>query len=184
VAGAVHALSLPEPLAEALRREPGGSDAAVAAFSARLARENGWSSGYAVRVIEEYRRFCWLAVHAGYPVSPAPAVDQAWHLHLLDSRDYWLRFCPQVLGQPLHHEPAAADGRAAHHEQYVRTLRAYEAAFGPPPADIWPAAGAAWAAGSMLHRPLRAWRRARLSWLVAGLVIGAFLTLLMRCSMA
>ena len=34
-------------------------------FSARLARENGWSRGYALRVVEEYKRFVFLAMVAG-----------------------------------------------------------------------------------------------------------------------
>src|SRR5687767_14921571 len=80
--------------------EPG----APLAFSARLARENGWTAAYADRVIEEYKRFVLLAISAGHPVTPSEQVDQAWHLHLLYTETYWLHFCPQVLGRPLHHQ--------------------------------------------------------------------------------
>ena len=59
----------------------------------RLASENGWSREYAVRVMQEYRRFAFLAVAAGHPVSPSDAVDQAWHLHLVYTRSYWDEFC-------------------------------------------------------------------------------------------
>lgn len=109
-------------------------------FTARLARENRWSAAYADRVIGEYKRFCWLAVMAGHEVTPSDAVDQAWHLHLTYSRDYWDRFCPQVLGMPLHHGPTAGGPveRSRYYEQYARTLQSYEVHFGaPPPADIW-----------------------------------------------
>lgn len=58
-------------------------------FAARLARENRWSLADAENVIEEYRRFCYLAMTAGHEVTPSDAVDQAWHLHLTYSRDYW-----------------------------------------------------------------------------------------------
>ena len=58
-------------------------------FSQRLARENGWSRHFACRAIEEYKRFCYLAMTAGHSVSPSDAVDQAWHLHLLYTRSYW-----------------------------------------------------------------------------------------------
>src|SRR5690242_10295867 len=51
-------------------------------FSCRLARDNGWSHDYACRVIAEYKRFCYLALVAGHPVTPSEEVDQAWHLHL------------------------------------------------------------------------------------------------------
>ena len=54
-------------------------------FSRRLARENGWPTAYAERVVREYRRFVVLAVSAGHAVTPSEQVDQAWHLHLLYS---------------------------------------------------------------------------------------------------
>ena len=112
-------------------------------FSARLARENGWTAAHTDRVLEEYRRFVFLAMTAGHEVTPSDAVDQAWHLHLTYTRDYWDIFCPQVLGAPLHHGPTAGGLAETHrfHAQYAHTLAAYEAAFGaPPPADLWPPA--------------------------------------------
>jgi hypothetical protein len=120
-----------------------GPDDASLTFAARLARENRWSLDHAEAVIGEYKRFCYLAMTAGHEVTPSDAVDQAWHLHLTYSRDYWQTFCPHVLQADLHHGPtkgcAAERGRFYH--QYAATLAAYEAAFGeaPPPA-IWPAA--------------------------------------------
>src|SRR5947199_354356 len=67
----------------------------------------------AARAIEEYRRFAFLAVAAGHPVSPSDAVDQVWHLHLLYTRSYWVQFCGEVLGKPLHHEPSTGGGGEA-----------------------------------------------------------------------
>ena len=122
--------------------EIGPSDAALT-FAARLARENRWTPAFTERVIGEYKRFCFLAVTAGHEVTPSDAVDQAWHLHLTYSRAYWERFCPEVLGMPLHHGPTAGGSaeRNRYFEQYAQTLKSYEAAFGEvPPADIWPAA--------------------------------------------
>lgn len=110
-------------------------------FTARLARENGWARDFAARVVMEYRRFSYIAVRTGKPVTPSDEVDQAWHLHLLYSRSYWDEFCPKALGMPFHHGPTkggAAEGQKFH-DWYGSTLRAYEATFGePPPADIWP----------------------------------------------
>src|SRR5437868_4896557 len=74
-------------------------------FSARLARENNWSPAHTQRVIAEYRRFAFLAVAAGHPVSPSEDVDQAWHLHLTYSENYWKIFCPKILEQAFHHQP-------------------------------------------------------------------------------
>lgn len=120
--------------------EFGPSDAPLT-FAARLARENRWSLAHAQQVIFEYRRFCYLAITAGQEVTPSDAVDQAWHLHLTYSRDYWQTFCRDVLHADLHHGPTKG-GQAEQtrfYNQYAATLVAYETAFGaPPPEAIWP----------------------------------------------
>src|SRR6266403_1184428 len=110
-------------------------------FSARLARENDWSPGFAGRAIEEYKRFAFLAVVAGHPVSPSDAVDQVWHFHLTYTQNYWKKFCGEILRQPLHHRPT--EGGAAEWEKfqdwYTRTLESYREHFETePPRDIWP----------------------------------------------
>lgn len=120
----------------------GPPDASLS-FAARLARENRWDLAHADRVIGEYKRFCYLAMTAGHEVTPSDAVDQAWHLHLTYSRDYWQVFCAQVLGAELHHGPTQGGPveRDRFYHQYAATLAAYEAAFGSaPPGDIWPGA--------------------------------------------
>ncbi|MEM8739760.1 MAG: hypothetical protein AAGG38_14965 [Planctomycetota bacterium] len=147
-------------------------------FTRRLARENRWTVDFAVRVVREYRRFCYLAVAAGHPVTPSDEVDQAWHLHLLYSRDYWEEFCPNVLGVALHHGPTkggASEGERFD-EQYRRTMASYEAWFGePPPAAIWPPAEVRFGPRMIgvrvlsrevwvLPRPWRGWRGIRASW--------------------
>lgn len=131
------------PVWQMLRSYEIGPPEAALSFSARLARENGWSAAMAERVIAEYRRFVFLAVTGDAPATPSDAVDQAWHLHLTYSRDYWERFCPDILGRPLHHGPTAGGGEEhrRYYRQYADTLARYEAAFGaPPPSDIWPSA--------------------------------------------
>jgi uncharacterized protein (TIGR04222 family) len=115
--------------------------AAELTFAARLARENGWSPQYAERVILEYKRFAFLAMAADHPVTPSEQVDQAWHLHLTYTRNYWEKFCGEVLGRPLHHIPTrgGADEGRKHVDQYVKTLETYRAVVEKePPADIWP----------------------------------------------
>lgn len=130
-----------DPLWVALLHYSIGPEDAALSFASRLARENGWSLAGAERVIGEYKRFCFLAIRAGHAVTPSDSVDQAWHLHLAYSRDYWELFCPQVLGRPLHHGPTAGgdeQGRL-YYDQYAETLKSYERIFGElPPADLWP----------------------------------------------
>lgn len=110
-------------------------------FTQRLARENGWPLAFARRVVDEYKRFCYLALAAGHHVTPSDEVDQAWHLHLTYTRSYWDDFCHDVLGVPLHHGPtrggAAED--AKYRDWYATTLASYQRIFSaPPPPDIWP----------------------------------------------
>ena len=111
-------------------------------FSARLARDNGWPREFAAEAIEEYRKFCFLAVHAGHPVTPSDEVDQVWHLHLTYSRHYWDTLCRDTLGRPLHHGPT--EGGAAEDDKfrdwYDNTLASYRRYFGEPPKDLWPKA--------------------------------------------
>jgi len=111
-------------------------------FLMRLAQENRWSIEFARRVLREYRRFAFLAVEAGHPVSPSEVVDDAWHQHLIDTQSYWNDFCPNVLKQPLHHLPSTGTEaeQTTLHDWYSRTLASYERFFGQkPPADLWPA---------------------------------------------
>lgn len=109
-------------------------------FSARLARDNNWTLNFAKRAIEEYKKFVFLAMTAGHPVTPSDEVDQVWHLHLLYTRSYWDEFC-KILGSPLHHGPTQGgvhEGRKFL-AWYENTLSAYLKFFDiKPPADIWP----------------------------------------------
>ena len=118
-----------------------GPESASLNFVDRLARENRWTVPFAERVMDEYKRFCFLAIMAGHEVTPSDAVDQAWHLHLTYSRDYWGRFCPDVLETKLHHGPTTGGKveQVRYYDQYAATLKSYEEYFGEPsPPDIWP----------------------------------------------
>ncbi|MES2981581.1 MAG: hypothetical protein V4727_04640 [Verrucomicrobiota bacterium] len=110
-------------------------------FTARLAREQGWTHFYAGRVVDEYKRFVVLAMLAGHPVTPSEQVDQAWHLHMVYTKNYWQKFCHDTLGRDLHHQPT----QGGTHENdkffdwYSKTLESYRRVFGTePPNDIWP----------------------------------------------
>lgn len=110
-------------------------------FTRRLARENGWDHAFAKRVVQEYKRFVYLAMTAGHEVTPSDEVDQAWHLHLTYTHSYWDGLCGEVLGRPLHHGPTKGGKSEGvrFEDQYERTLASYREAFEEdPPADVWP----------------------------------------------
>jgi hypothetical protein len=151
-------------------------------FADRLARENNWSRPFARRVVEQYRRFVFLAMVADHEVTPSDEVDEAWHLHLTYTQSYWNDLCRGVLGRPLHHVPTrgGANERSRHFEQYERTLATYAQWFEePPPNDIWPPANVRFAKNSrhvrvncqrawILPKPNWIWRLAGRGSLLAG----------------
>lgn len=111
-------------------------------FSQRLARDHQWSLTYAQRVIEEYKKFLFLAIVADHPVTPSNAVDEVWHLHLTYTHSYWNDLCTQVLPKPLHHHPTQGgqQQRELFWDCYSKTLDSYERFFGyGAPIYIWPA---------------------------------------------
>ena len=133
-------------------------------FSRRLAREQGWHHEFALAAIEEYRRFVYLAMVAGHPVTPSDAVDQVWHLHLCYTRSYWEDLCGKVLPRPLHHGPTRGGSQegAKFDGWYRATLASYEQVFSQqPPARLWPA--------PELRFQRRSWQRVDLadSWLLS-----------------
>ena len=78
----------------------------VIGFHDHLMRSNGWSHQFALRAIEEYRKFIFLAMVADHQVTTSDQVDQVWHLHLLFSDAYWNDFCPRALDPGgLRHQP-------------------------------------------------------------------------------
>jgi uncharacterized protein (TIGR04222 family) len=114
-------------------------DAQPGYFVEKLARENGWSRDYATRVLEEYRRYVYLACTADHVVVPSDQVDVVWHQHLVDTEQYWEVFCKTVLDRPLHHLPSKGGQLDRHMALYLRTMHAYADAFDcEPPRDIWP----------------------------------------------
>lgn len=144
-ATAVEALATPNippewtELWENLRAFPIDKPGVQDPLSKRLARERKWTHNYALRVIEEYRKFMFLCVAAGHMCTPSTHVDEAWHLHLLYTKSYWDKLCKEVLGRPIHHHPS--DGGTEEGTKfagmYERTLDSYTTFFGQPPKDIW-----------------------------------------------
>ncbi|UOG76489.1 hypothetical protein MTX78_07785 [Hymenobacter tibetensis] len=114
---------------------------AAFSFTDRLARENGWPLEYALRAVLEYKKFMFLLCLTEQSLTPSDQVDQVWHLHLLYTRSYWLDFCEQVLGRPIHHGPTRGGDaeRGKFNDWYGRTKALYQEVFGAAaPADIWP----------------------------------------------
>jgi len=116
-------------------------DEAMFTFSDRLAKENGWSKGFALRAIEEYKRFMFLVCVTNQPLAPSEEIDQVWHLHLLYTRSYWKEFCGEVLKREIHHGPTRGgpEEKDKFNNWYDQTLLYYRQKFhNDPPPDLWP----------------------------------------------
>ena len=112
-------------------------------FSDRLARENGWSKEFALRAIEEYRKFIYLCCVADHQVTPSDEIDQVWHLHLTFTKSYWKELCEKTLGRELHHNPTKGGKEEDRKFDwcYANTISSYCRHFeADPPADLWPEA--------------------------------------------
>jgi hypothetical protein len=108
-------------------------------FSHKLSWLCRWSEIYTIRVIQEYKKFIFLAMVADHTVSPPAAVDAAWHLHILYTDSYGNELCREILKKELHHTPG--QGGIEEEKKYLRfyefTLETYQKYFGTPPNDIW-----------------------------------------------
>lgn len=104
-------------------------------FVQRVMKENLWTESYTLRVIEEYKRFLWLA--RSMSVAPSYEIDQVWHTHILFSEDY-TSVCKKLFGKYLHHRPESKSSpKKCDIDPYILTLAAYELEFGNYPKDIW-----------------------------------------------
>ncbi|MBS1719045.1 MAG: TIGR04222 domain-containing membrane protein [Armatimonadetes bacterium] len=145
---------------------------AVFPYSAKLAKQQGWTPVFAQRAIEEYRRFIFLTQVCDHTVTPSKAVDEAWHLHLTYTKSYWEGLCQGVLGRPLHHNPSdgSTADEAKYREAYDQTLNSYREWFGQePPSDVW---------GTRNPKPKRRLKLSPWSWVTGG----ALATVLAGCT--
>ncbi len=131
---------VPPHLGDRVQSAFGGPDAFTRAFADKLARKLGWRVPFALRAIDEYKKFVYLGLVAEFPVTPPKVIDQVWHEHLLFTRGY-RAFCATVLQRDFDHNPELVpldEQTAAFQSQYVATRELYHTEFNrEPPAEFW-----------------------------------------------
>lgn len=71
-------------------------------------------------------------------LSPSPAVDRAWHLHVLDTRNY-ASDCMAICNNVIHHDPDGGFDPEEQRRRYEHTLTRYAQVFHQePPIEVWP----------------------------------------------
>ena len=112
----------------------------VSFFTTKVMKRQSWNVEYAQRVEKEYLRY--LEIHRKNPrarISPSLTVDEIWHEHILNTRDYHT-YCQETFGHYLHHRPNQ-EGEVIEDDD---TELKYREIFGEdPPPDIWKACSAA-----------------------------------------
>ena len=102
-----------------------------------MEQQMGSSAEMANRVIEEYRKFLFLAMRAGHQVIPPGPINDVWMTHLQTAQNFW-----ENLGQMITERPVAggmdAKAMGGMGDAWAATLKSYEVIFGTkPPMDIW-----------------------------------------------
>jgi hypothetical protein len=125
--------------AEVRRRKETAMNFPLTHVVARYMRDCGVDESDAELHSRELRRYLFVA--ATHPAERWPmvaAIDPLWHSFLLFTKSYQ-EFC-RALGQPfIHHEPFDDESdRVGASDTYARFLDCYRAAFGEPPASVWP----------------------------------------------
>ncbi|MBI2717509.1 MAG: hypothetical protein HYX36_01930 [Rhizobiales bacterium] len=120
-----------------LERQAGDSRLSLPHLAAKAERVD---IGAARRLVEEYRRFLFLAMRAGHAVTPPAPIERVMRQHEAQDPNYWEALAGMIVERPL------VDGAAS-------TTESYQKIFGePPPVDIW--------SSSVRHRDFlrRLWR--------------------------
>lgn len=114
-----------------------GPQAAMNPFMQMLGQQMGWPMPMVSQVMEEYRKFLFLALRAGHPVTPPTIIEQVWNLHMQSAQDYWEKLGALITERPVA-EGIGASVAAGMADQYQQTIASYARIFGmEPPADIW-----------------------------------------------
>lgn len=101
----------------------------------RLIDKQKWSSETSKEAVRRYKNFLILILK--YPdqiLAPAPDVDEAWHNHILFTREYFCD-CQKIFGDYLHHSPSRnsnPEEKYAMEEAQLRTSNLYIQEFNEP----------------------------------------------------
>ena len=101
----------------------------------RLIDKQKWSSETSKEAVRRYKNFLILILK--YPdqiLAPAPDIDEAWHNHILFTREYFCD-CQKIFGDYLHHSPSRNLGSEEKHameEAQLRTSTLYVQEFKEP----------------------------------------------------
>lgn len=106
----------------------------------RIMREMNVNEHYAEVIVQEYLIFILLKItledYDKFILSPPEIIDQAWHLHILDTESYAI-FCDEMCGRMIHHNPDGSIDKHVKERNAASTVKAYLEYFnGRPPRHL------------------------------------------------
>lgn len=108
---------------------------------ARRMWQQDWSAKFAIDAVQEYYKFLELKAALrdvdASRISPSPLIDQIWHMHILNTKEYQESMCALGCGFLHHSTDKAFDGEFKVRRRENMAF-AYEARFGStPPGKFW-----------------------------------------------
>lgn len=71
----------------------------------KLLESKKWSNVKADRAVSDYKKYMALMkAMNGYQLVPNEEIDEIWHMHILDTRQY-MKDCNELFGEYIHHYP-------------------------------------------------------------------------------
>ncbi|MDD9920065.1 MAG: hypothetical protein OXR68_05530 [Alphaproteobacteria bacterium] len=100
----------------------------------RLVNEAGFEEDIAMTATEMYKKFLYLRkVYVGESLVPPRLVDEAWHEHILFTRNY-TAICEDLYGSYMHHTPQpirpTLEQMRGHSAGWERTKELFQQEFG------------------------------------------------------
>ena len=80
---------------------------AFAPMMKMVEQQMGANAEMAGRLIEQYRKFLFLAMRAGHQVIPPGVINDVWMMHMQNAQNYW-----EQLGQMITERPCSGDQSA------------------------------------------------------------------------
>ena len=131
---------VPTHLMERIGQMFGGTDASTKAFAHKLANKLNWNVSFAMKAINEYKKFIYLGLISDFVVTPSRLIDKVWHEHMLFTAGY-RDFCNNVIHHQFDHFPELVpmdDQTGVFSAQYMDTLALYKAEFNmDAPEAVW-----------------------------------------------
>lgn len=105
--------------------------------SLRVQRRLGWSDAATAEAVFEYRKFMMMiALEPQRDYAMSEAIDEIWHQHILDTRDYGA-MCEALVGGMIHHIQSPLDVAEERGDVMVETRETLARIFKGPASELW-----------------------------------------------